>query len=148
MEIHSPGPWFDIKMSSYQCRKCHFRDKMIARSCDHLISTMAFPTLVRPYLYIECGPCSKPCHWPLLAQGIQLLCVDFFHIRQAASPILDGFVARVTIGHLFLRFAVLVRVTWNGTGTEYSGGFLSKWLTQCVQVMHHGIIHLCQHWFR
>ena len=42
------GPWFNIKMSSYQYRKSH---------CGDLISTMGFPILVRCHLYIESGPC-------------------------------------------------------------------------------------------
>ena len=36
----------------------------IRRSDDRLISTMVFPILVRPHIYIESGPwcCSWPCH--------------------------------------------------------------------------------------
>ena len=47
-----PGPWFNIKMSSYQCRKSHCGDKTVVS----LISTMGFPILVRQHAYIESGP--------------------------------------------------------------------------------------------
>ena len=49
----SPGPWFNIKMSSYQYRKSHCGDR---RSYDRLISTMGFPIPVRWHLYIESEP--------------------------------------------------------------------------------------------
>ena len=42
------GPWFNIKMTSYQYRKSH---------C--VISTMGLPILVRRHLYIESGPRSQ-----------------------------------------------------------------------------------------
>ena len=50
----SPGPLFNIKMSSYQYWKSHCGDR---RSYDRLISTMGFPILVRRHLFIESGPC-------------------------------------------------------------------------------------------
>ena len=48
------GPWLNIKMS-YQYRKSH---------CDHLISTIDNPILVRRHIYIESAPrCKgKLCH--------------------------------------------------------------------------------------
>ena len=30
--LRTPGPWFNIKMSSYQCRKSHCGDKTVVRS--------------------------------------------------------------------------------------------------------------------
>ena len=68
------GPWFIIKMSSYQYRKSHCGGKTIlppsclhngisntgkTASLKHLISTMGFPILVRQHLYIESGPSTK-----------------------------------------------------------------------------------------
>ena len=47
------GPWFNIKMTSYQYRESHCGDKTIY---DRLISTMGFPMLVRRHLDIESGP--------------------------------------------------------------------------------------------
>ena len=52
-EDRAPGPWFNIKMSSYQYRKSIVE---IRWSYDRLISPMGFPILVRRYLYIESGP--------------------------------------------------------------------------------------------
>ena len=52
------GPWFNIKMTSYQCRKSHCGDK---RSYDRLISTIWFPILVRWHLYIDSEPCFPNC---------------------------------------------------------------------------------------
>ena len=49
------GPWFNIKMSSYQYRKSHCGDKTVV---NWLISTMRFPILVRCHLYIESEPWS------------------------------------------------------------------------------------------
>ena len=43
------GPWFNIKMSSYQYRESHCGDKTVIK----------FPILVRCHLYIESGPCSQ-----------------------------------------------------------------------------------------
>ena len=52
------GPWFNIKMSSYQYRKSHCGDKTIYY--DRLISTMGFRILVKRHLYTESGPWSQP----------------------------------------------------------------------------------------
>ena len=45
--ILSAEPWFNIKMTFYQCMKSHCRDKMV------------FPILVRRHIYIESGPRSS-----------------------------------------------------------------------------------------
>ena len=52
-QVKSPGPWFNIKMSSYQYRKSHCGDKTIFRP-SYLHN--GIPILVRWYLYIESGP--------------------------------------------------------------------------------------------
>ena len=43
-----PGPWFNIKIMSYQYRKSHCGDKTIVR--------LGFPKPVKWHLYIESGP--------------------------------------------------------------------------------------------
>ena len=48
-----PGGRLNIKMSSYQYRDSHVKDK---RSCDRLIFNMGIPIPVRDGLYIETGP--------------------------------------------------------------------------------------------
>ena len=48
--LREPGPWFNIKMSSYQYRKSHCWDKTVVRS------TMGFPILVRWHLILNQGP--------------------------------------------------------------------------------------------
>ena len=45
LPTQSPGPWFNIKMSSYWYRKSHCGDKTVVRYI-----------LVRRHLYIESGP--------------------------------------------------------------------------------------------
>ena len=44
------GPWFNIKMPTYQYRKSYCGDKTVVRSS---YSTMGFPILVRWHLFIE-----------------------------------------------------------------------------------------------
>ena len=55
-----PGPWFNIKMTSYQYRKSDCGDKTV------VISIMRFPILVRCHLYIESGPCPPLCLLPIM----------------------------------------------------------------------------------
>ena len=62
-----PGPWFNIKMSSYQYGKSHFGDKTVVRS-SYLHN--GFSILVRWHLYIE--PTPKICG-PYLAELILVL---------------------------------------------------------------------------
>ena len=50
------GPWFNIKMTSYEYRKSHCGDKTILRSCY----LHKFPILLRRNLYIESGSCWQP----------------------------------------------------------------------------------------
>ena len=52
------GPWFNIKMSSYQYRKSHCGDKTILWP-SYLHN--GFPILVRRHLYIESGPWCIKC---------------------------------------------------------------------------------------
>ena len=51
--VMETGPWFNIKMSSYQYRKPIVE---IRRSYNRLISPIGFPIPVRRHLYIESGP--------------------------------------------------------------------------------------------
>ena len=54
---YQSGPWFNIKMSSYQFRKSHCGDKTVVRLFKvSLISTVGFPILVRWHLYIDSAP--------------------------------------------------------------------------------------------
>ena len=56
-----PGPWFNIKMSSYQYRKSHCGDKTVVRS-SHLHNRISYT--VRCHLYIESGP--RSLQWEFL----------------------------------------------------------------------------------
>ena len=49
----SPEPWFTIKLSSHQCRKSHWGDKVVISLSYPL---MGFPILVKWHLHIEWGP--------------------------------------------------------------------------------------------
>ena len=48
------GPWFNVKMSSYQYMKSHCEDKTVVR-LSYLHNVI--PILVRCHLYIESGSC-------------------------------------------------------------------------------------------
>ena len=47
--LKTPGPWFNIKMSSYQCRKSHGGDKAVGRS-SYLHNGISY-TVKTVYLY-------------------------------------------------------------------------------------------------
>ena len=58
----TPGPWFNIKMSSYQYRKSHCGDKTIVRS-SYLHKGISYTgNNIRCHLYIESGPCLTLSH--------------------------------------------------------------------------------------
>ena len=52
---HAPGPWFNIKMLSYQYRRSHCGDKTVGRS-SYLHNGISYTG--RCHLYIESGPWS------------------------------------------------------------------------------------------
>ena len=72
-DAHETGPWFNIKMSSYQYRKSHCGDKTVVRSSYH-ISTVEFPKLVRWYLRIQSAPRSSGVCSPRILYHIQVPC--------------------------------------------------------------------------
>ena len=52
-----PGPWFNIKMSSYQYRKSRFGDKTVVGS-SYLHNEISYA--VKMPFYIESAPCPSP----------------------------------------------------------------------------------------
>ena len=67
ISLKHSGGWFNIKMPSYQYRKSSVE---IRRSYDRLISTMGFPILIKPHLYIESGL------WSFVVYVVIHACID------------------------------------------------------------------------
>ena len=62
--LYCPGPWFNIKMSSYQYRKSHYGDKTILRPSylhNGISYTGKMISLYWIRALIEKGPLSNPC---------------------------------------------------------------------------------------
>ena len=53
---NGPRGHLNIKMSSYQCRDPHVKDKTVAKSCDHLIFNMGIPTPRNTVFILRQGP--------------------------------------------------------------------------------------------
>ena len=51
---YAPGPWFSIKMSSYQYRKSHCGDKMVVRSSNLHNGIYYTGKMVSLYRYMKC----------------------------------------------------------------------------------------------
>ena len=52
-----PGPWFNVKMPSYQYKKSHCGDKTVVRS-SYLHNGISYTGKMRCHIYIESGPWS------------------------------------------------------------------------------------------
>ena len=58
LNTKSPGPWFSIKMASYQCRKSHCGDKTVVRP-SYLHNGISYTGKMA--FYIESGPRNLVC---------------------------------------------------------------------------------------